>query len=182
MFVPLGAVFIRSILKWIKCHCSQIYTGKITFSRRSKQKWNLSSWPSVAPRRRLRAAVQEIVKVLPTHCFITVCSLPSRHTGSPRLQCSARLLAALLSSCSHWSTICSPPPPSPIQMWMPEQSDTRTLTWTLWGWICESNLPLCILVNTFWRWACRVVSSSPCKATASQGKINRGVKMTTTLC
>lgn len=44
------------------------------------------------------------------------------------------------------------------------------------GWVCESDFPSCILVNIFWRWACRVVSSLLCKATGSRGKINLSTK------
>lgn len=59
-----------------------------------------------------------------------------------------------------------------------KQSDRKTLTWTLRLnlWVRFPLLLPCILVNRFWRWACWVVSSSLCKATASRGKIDGGTE------
>lgn len=93
-------------------------------------------------------------------------------TGAPSAACCLSVCLAL---------------PNPIQKWVPKQSDRKTLTRTLRGWICESNFPPllpCILVNRFWRWTCWVTSSSLCKAAASQGENKqryRGVKMMTRL-
>lgn len=84
-----------------------------------------------------------------------VSSLWTLCSGSTRAHFSSGLSRWLAEPCpvfccspSRRSTICCSPPrclphtPKPIQMCI-KQSDRKTLTWRLWGWICESDFPFC---------------------------------------